>query len=41
MRPYLKINTFWLIYTVAAIGLAIGTIIGVIILLAVQVHIYT
>ncbi|CAI8046676.1 Palmitoyltransferase ZDHHC6 [Geodia barretti] len=35
-RPYLKINTFWLIYVVGTVGLAIGTIIGVFILFLVQ-----
>lgn len=36
IRPYLRINTFWLIYVVSTIGLAIGTTIGVFILFVVQ-----
>lgn len=40
-RPYLTINTFWLIFVVASIGLAIGTTLGVILLFAVQVSTYS
>jgi len=36
-QPYLTINTFWVIFSIAAIGLGLGTAIGVFILFAVQV----
>ena len=36
-QPYLTISTFWVIFSIAAIGLGLGTTIGVFILFAVQV----